>query len=118
MQIRAQIMSDEMRTYTDKKTNQPKTVRTLCLMDLDDVGPRMTKPVNVTIPLDDKVAGPAGQSDLKDAVVLASIEDISFLPWTVGQANRQPEIGFRVKLTSILGFQRLEAYQAPGKASK
>jgi len=120
MQIKAQVMSDKMRTFPDKKNdNKPKTVRNLCLMDLDPTGHRMTKPVNVSVPLDDKVAGPAGQGTLLDAVVMASIERIDFLPWTIG-VGKTPEIGFEVVLTEILGFQNMTpvaAVNGNGKAA-
>lgn len=95
MQIKAIVIDDTLREYTDKKTNQVKQVRNLCLMDMDDAR-RMTKPVNITIPLDDRIAGKAGESSIRDCLIVATITDLSVLPWN-------NEIGFRAELLSIVG---------------
>jgi hypothetical protein len=97
MTLKAHVLDDTLRSWTDKTTGNQKTIRNLCLTDMDPAR-RYLKPVNIGIAMDDPIAGPGGQTSLRDMMVTVSIHSIEVLPW-----SKTGEIGFRADLLSVGG---------------
>jgi hypothetical protein len=106
MKITALVIEDEVKQYVTKE-GKPAQRRTLHLVDKDPEK-RLLTMVKLGIPMDDKVAGPAGQASIRDTVITASISKITQFEW-------DKSLGFDGEVLRIEGVDRFEAAAQPAK---
>ncbi len=107
MKILALVIDDEVKKYKDKKTGEDKTTRTLHVVDKDPEK-RLKTMVKLSIPLDDRVAGPHDQSNIRDCVITASIDRIQQFEW-------DSSLGFSGEVLRIEGKDVFEPAKTTSK---